>query len=314
MDNAVKSKDGFIVWTVLYKCLNKKDIICNLPFAICHLQLYIRYVYNIFTFADVQHAVACLTARRYPSRSGIEEAPPVPVAVVWLVGVSEKNKLRASRGGMSLKGVRAPLNTLSVSVEQERFYSLKVEKAFLRITRLPVVVVPRDGYEGYVGIQSSQSIGVRGQIAQMYNQVNSGNLPIHRLNHSGKNSVRIGKNKNFHCVNASAFAYSVIMAKEMPVNISASFLSRYIMEVDGMGIDKRDIENAAKMDDEAFKKQLLAMAAQNGINPAALEAMLGNVSDVKKALSSLNDKDLKKVTDMVNNGNADKVLKNFKKR
>lgn len=81
-----------------------------------------------------------------------------------------------------------------------------------------------------------------------------------------------------------------------------------------MGFDKRDIDNAAKMDDEAFKKQLLAMAAKNGIDPVKFEAMMGNVSDVKKALSSMSDKDFKKITDMVGNGNADNVLKKFKKR
>ncbi|MHC1695037.1 MAG: hypothetical protein AB9835_07165 [Eubacteriales bacterium] len=81
-----------------------------------------------------------------------------------------------------------------------------------------------------------------------------------------------------------------------------------------MGFDKREIENAAKMDDESFKKQLLAMAAKNGIDPAKLESMMGNVSDVKKALSSMSDKDFKNITNMMGGGNADNVLKNFKKR
>lgn len=79
-----------------------------------------------------------------------------------------------------------------------------------------------------------------------------------------------------------------------------------------MSIDKKDIERVASLNDEMFRAQVQKAVQSAGLDPKLTSRILKDSDKIKKALQTLSDKDLEKLTETLKSNKLDSIEKIIK--
>lgn len=79
-----------------------------------------------------------------------------------------------------------------------------------------------------------------------------------------------------------------------------------------MSIDKKDIERVASLNDEMFRAQVQKAVQSAGLDPKLTSRILKDSDKIKKALQTLSDKDLEKLSETLKSNKLDSIEKIIK--